>query len=323
MKTIFFSGDRRARSSSASTFADRGAADPNERRGDRDERPAVGLTVAVPRAGPQSGRPAAGLHLQERHPPAIRRRRGGVHVPNDAGEGGQDVLFLRGGPDDVRGGDAFGQLEIDVRARVADHYFAQKLTEPIAPAGLRQRVDLAVLPAELRLALQETRPQQLDQVVQFGHVVADGCRAQEQEKALLQIVHELPARAGAVLGNVGFVDDHEVVLDARQPIAIRRLTRERQRRDHKWLARPELLVPPDQLGVGGHGPQRAKRPISSSTHCPTSEAGVKISAFRARLRIQYSFNVRHASIVLPRPTSSASSTRPRKSRSTRRTVSSR
>ena len=82
------------------------------------------------------------------------------------------------GPDDVRGGDAFGQLEIDVRARVTDHHFAQQLAQPIAPAGLRQRFDLAILTAELRLALQETRPQQLDQVVQLSQIVADGCRAQ-------------------------------------------------------------------------------------------------------------------------------------------------
>ncbi len=37
---------------------------------------------------------------------------------------------------------------------------------------------------------------------------------------------------------------------------MRRLTRERQRCDDEWLARPELLVPANQLGVSGHGRQR-------------------------------------------------------------------
>src|SRR5206468_9231370 len=101
-----------------------GAADPIERGGDRGERPAVCPSGVVAQTGSQGGRPAAGLHLQERHPPAIRRRGGVVPVTNDGGEGVQDVHFLQGGSDDVGGGDAFGQLEIDVCARVADHHFA-------------------------------------------------------------------------------------------------------------------------------------------------------------------------------------------------------
>ena len=63
--------------------------------------------------------------------------------------------FLRGGPHDVCGGDAFGQLEVDVRARVADHHLAEKLT-PYDPAtsqalanfqasGLNQDQSLALL----------------------------------------------------------------------------------------------------------------------------------------------------------------------------------
>lgn len=83
-----------------------------------------------------------------------------------------------------------------------------------------------------------------------------GVAAQQQQKALLQIVHELPAGAGSVLEGVGFIDDHEVVLDARQRITMRRLTRERQRRDDQRLARPERLVAPNDLGVGGDGRQR-------------------------------------------------------------------
>ena len=63
--------------------------------------------------------------------------------------------------------------------------------------------------------------------MQLGQIVADGRRAQQQQEALLQIVHELPAGAGSVLEGVGFIDDHEVVLEARQRITMRGLTRER------------------------------------------------------------------------------------------------
>ena len=102
MKTIFFSGDRRARSSSASTLADRRAADPIEGRRDRGERLRVRLSCVVAQAESQRGRSAAGLHLQGRHPPAIRGRRGVVPVANDGGEGVQDVRLLGRGPDDRR-----------------------------------------------------------------------------------------------------------------------------------------------------------------------------------------------------------------------------
>jgi hypothetical protein len=107
----------------------------------------------VAQAESQRRRSAAGLHLESGHPPATSGCRRVVPVANDSGEGVQNTRLLRRRPDDVRGGDAFGQLEIGVRSRVADHHFAQKLTEPIAPAGLRQRLDLAVLTADLRRGL--------------------------------------------------------------------------------------------------------------------------------------------------------------------------
>jgi hypothetical protein len=47
-----------------------------------------------------------------------------IPVANYGGESVEDLPFLRGGPNDVRGGEAFGQLEIDVRARVANHHVA-------------------------------------------------------------------------------------------------------------------------------------------------------------------------------------------------------
>src|SRR6267143_517012 len=55
----------------------------------------------------------------------------------------------------------------------------------------------------------------------------------------------------------------------------------------------------------------------SSCHCPVSEAGVRMRARRTRPRIAYSFSKRPASIVFPRPTSSARIARPRISRRTR------
>ena len=60
---------------------------------------------------------------------------------------------------------------------------------------------------------------------------------------------------------------------------------------------------------------------SSSRHCPTSEAGVSTSTRSAMPRSAYSLSTMPASMVLPSPTSSASSTRPRNCFSTLRTVS--
>ena len=59
----------------------------------------------------------------------------------------------------------------------------------------------------------------------------------------------------------------------------------------------------------------------SSCHWATREAGVRMRTFRASPRTTSSFRTIPASIVFPRPTSSARIARPRISRSTRRAVS--
>ena len=114
----------------------RSAADPIEGRHDRGEGRRPGPSCVVTQPESQRRRPAASLHLQGRHSPAIRGRRARVAVANDGGQGVQDVRLLGRGPNHDRGRDALGQLEIDVRARVADHHFAQQPAQPIAPAGL-------------------------------------------------------------------------------------------------------------------------------------------------------------------------------------------
>src|ERR1039458_645923 len=68
----------------------------------------------------------------------------------------------------------------------------------------------------------------------------------------------------------------------------------------------------------GEAGARPNFSISSPFHWETSEGGVRISALPTRPRIQYSFNTRQASMVLPKPTSSANSARPLKWRSTLR-----
>src|SRR5258706_232067 len=60
---------------------------------------------------------------------------------------------------------------------------------------------------------------------------------------------------------------------------------------------------------------------SSSRHCPTKDAGVSTRTLSTMPRSRYSLSTMPASMVLPRPTSSASSTRPRNCLSTLRTVS--
>ena len=72
---------------------------------------------------------------------------------------------------------------------------------------------------------------------------------------------------------------------------------------------------------GGTVKSRPNFPCNSSCHCETSGEGTRISTRFTRDRNRYSRSSRHASIVLPSPTSSASSTRPRNCRRTRRTVS--
>ena len=55
----------------------------------------------------------------------------------------------------------------------------------------------------------------------------------------------------------------------------------------------------------------------SSRHCDVSDGGVRMSARRTKPRIAYSFRMRPASIVFPKPTSSARTARPCRSRRTR------
>ena len=59
---------------------------------------------------------------------------------------------------------------------------------------------------------------------------------------------------------------------------------------------------------------------SSSRHCPTSDAGTSTSTRSAMPRNRYSFSTIPASMVLPSPTSSASSTQPRNRFKTLRTL---
>ena len=165
------------------------------------------------------------------------------------------------------------------------------------------------------------RLQQRQQVVEFQQVVLHGRGAQQEQVPPLQGVDQLPVLRRAVLAVMGFVDDHQVPRgfgDPRRPVC------------GSWQTPATRARGPCSASIPGGRPCRSRGGVensrwnfdaSSSRHCDTRGVGTRMSTRLASPRSRYSRSNRQASIVLPSPTSSANSTRPRKRRRTLRTVS--
>ena len=153
--------------------------------------------------------------------------------------------------------------------------------------------------------------------------VLDRRGGEQQEEAGRQARDERVRRGARVLERVRLVDDDEVPRKRRRPASRCRGDRAvRQRGDDDTAACPEGRRFARISGPSVVRQSMPKFAASSARHWLTSEGGTRTSARSTRPRSRYSERTSPASTVLPRPTSSASSARPRKTERTLRAVSS-
>src|SRR3972149_694518 len=193
-----------------------------------------------------------------------------------------------------------------------------------------------MVPAEGPEGLELPRRQERHQVEQLFEVVLHRCGGEEQQIGPAEPVDELPEDCPGVPQVMGLVDDDQIVGDLENPVGVLRSLGRVKRRDHA-LEPPPGLGPflPERLGVMSHeveaelpaklllplchqpgrdedqhspGPPPAGPP---PCHCATSPDGTRTSARRASRLRKSSDRMIPASTVLPSPTSSASSARPR------------
>ena len=207
-------------------------------------------------------------------------------------------------------------------ACVADHGVAHQRAQALGIGRLARLARRHVGGAELLERLEDARLQQRQQIVELGQVVLHRRRREQQQEALVQGVDQLPALAGAVAQVVRLVDDDQVEAAGEQALGMLAPARRAPAR-RSGGAGPRTRCGIARAATGrGWSRRRCRTWLSSSSrHCPTSEAGTSTSTLSAMPRSRYSLSTIPASMVLPRPTSSASSTRPRNCLSTLRTVS--
>src|SRR3954452_422732 len=108
---------------------------------------------------------------------------------------------------------------------------------------------------------------------------------------------------------MGFIDNDEIETVRKQAFGMLLPARSRDGGDDALLAPESIGVFTQQSVLRGRAGD-AEFVSNSSRHCPTSAAGVSTRIRSAIPRSRYSLSTIPASMVLPRPTSSARSTRP-------------
>lgn len=205
--------------------------DAIQRGEDRGKGVGAAGVVAVPivaQTVSKRGRTAARLHLQRHEPPPVSEARVCVALANDPSQAGQRLRLVVPGLHDVGRCQPAGQSHIEMRPRVAHHHLAKESAQLFTTAGVGERLDAPEVTTELSLGAQQPWLQEQNEIVQLREVVADRRRAEEQQEPLLEIVDELPTRRRAVLERVRLVDDHQVVVEQLEPVAVCGLTRQRQ-----------------------------------------------------------------------------------------------
>ena len=200
------------------------------------------------------------------------------------------------------------ELDLRVRALGADHHRGQQRAQLVGVARLEPVARGHELGAELRERADRAGPQQRHQVVELAQVVLHRRRGEQQQVARAELVDELPAEREVVAQPVRLVDDHEVEADAAHARAVARVARRLERGDDQRMVAPS--------GPRRRARRRSRARTSRAAPRPTARTatpGVSTSAVRICPRSRYSLRMMPASIVLPRPTSSASRARPPRS----------
>lgn len=97
--------------------------------------------------------------------------------------------------------------------------------------------------AKFPQCLENTGLEQRKHVVEFGEIVLHWRRRQQQQEALVQLIHQLVALACAVAQMVSFVHDDQVEVARTQAGGVFAPPRQRQRRD-------QPLLVPEAFGIG-------------------------------------------------------------------------
>ncbi len=163
--------------------------------------------------------------------------------------------------------------------------------------------------AEAAHRAELARRQDRDQAVQLHQVVLDGRSGEHEHIALADLVDELPGERAAVFELVRFVHNEQVIVAGEDSVAVAFAFGAVQADDPTALVCRVHSVHSSALSMTVNSSWNLL--CNSSRHCSVSEAGVRTSTVRTRPRWISSFMMMPASMVLPRPTSSASRARPR------------